>query len=139
MLNFQNFGEWFENNYYEIDGETMHLDKDILCKGNKEYASDKMIFVPERINTLFCKSDATRGDCPIGVSYYKASNKYTAKCNIGEDGYKFLGYYDTPHTAFLAYKEFKEQYIKQIADEYKNKIPKKLYDAMYAWTVEEDD
>ena len=24
-------------------------------------------------------------------------------------------------------------------DEYKDKIPNKLYDAMYAWTVEEDD
>ena len=33
--NFQNFAEWYYNNYYEIDGEIMHLDKDILYKGNK--------------------------------------------------------------------------------------------------------
>ena len=139
MLNFQNFGEWFENNYYEIEGETMHLDKDILCKGNKEYTPDKMILVPERINTLFCKSDATRGDCPIGVSYYKATNKYMAHCSIGENKRKFLGYYNTPHEAFLAYKEFKEAYIKRIADEYKGRIPDRLYEAMYRWEVEEDD
>ena len=139
MLDFQKFGEWFDNNYYEIEGETMHLDKDILVKGNKEYAPDKMIFVPERINTLFCKSDASRGEFPIGVSYHKTIDKYTAKCSIGEDGYKFLGYYNTPHEAFLAYKEFKEAYIKQIADEYKERIPDRLYEALYKWEVEEND
>ena len=139
MLDFQKFGEWFDDNYYEVEGETMHLDKDILVKGNKEYAPDKMIFVPERINTLFTKSDAIRGKYPIGVSYNKASGKYIAKCSIGKDGYKFLGYYNTSHEAFLAYKEFKEAYIKQVADEYKDKIPQRLYEAMYAWTVEEDD
>ena len=28
-LNFQNMGKWLENNYYEVPGEKMHLDKDI--------------------------------------------------------------------------------------------------------------
>jgi hypothetical protein len=31
-LNFQNFSEWYDRNYYEIDGEKMCLDKDILVK-----------------------------------------------------------------------------------------------------------
>lgn len=136
--NFQNYCKWREDNYYEIEGEKMNLDKDILCKGNKIYAPDKCIFVPERINELFIKCDAIRGAFPIGVTYNKRINKYTASCRI-ENKKKHLGYYDTPEEAFKAYKTFKEAYIKQIADEYKNKIPKKLYDAMYAWTVEEDD
>ena len=33
LLNFQRMGEWIENNYYEIPGEVMCLDKDILYKG----------------------------------------------------------------------------------------------------------
>ena len=33
--NFQNFAKWFYENYYEISGEKMRLDKDILIKGNK--------------------------------------------------------------------------------------------------------
>ena len=135
---FQNFAEWWNNNYYEIEGETMHLDKDILYKGNKEYSFNKMIFVPNRINTLFIKCDSRRGNLPIGVYYNKQNNKYVASCRI-EKHQKFLGYYDTPHEAFLAYKTFKEQYIKQVADEYKGKIPDRLYDAMYSWEVEEDD
>ena len=39
----------------------------------------------------------------------------------------------------IAYKTFKEQYIKQVANEYKDKIPKKLYDAMYRYEVEITD
>ena len=50
-----------------------------------------------------------------------------------------MGSFDSEEEAFYAYKEFKEQYIKQVADEYKDKIPKKLYDAMYKYEVEITD
>ena len=138
LFNFQNYCEWREHNYYEIEGEIMDLDKDILCKGNKVYNRDTMIFVPHRINSLFTKSDARRGDLPIGVSYHKRNGRYVAQCTTLE-GHKHLGYYHTQEEAFLAYKTFKEQYIKKVADEYKGRIPDRLYDAMYEWTVEIDD
>ena len=137
--NFQNFGEWFDNNYYEIEGETMCLDKDVLCKGNKEYAPDKCVFVPNRINVLITKNDAKRGDLPIGVHYKKENGKYMASCNINNEKRKFLGYYNTPEEAFKAYKEFKEEYIKQVADEYRDKIPQNLYEALYKYEVEITD
>ena len=136
---FQDFCKWREQNYYEIEGEIMELDKDILYKGNKEYSFDTMIFVPHRINNLFIKSNNIRGEYPIGVSYHKASGKYIASCKIGNSKRKYLGLYLTPEEAFLAYKEFKEAYIKQIADEYKNIIPNRLYEAMCKWEVEIDD
>ena len=44
-LNFSNFQQWYNKNYYEIPGETMCLDKDILVKGNKVYSPDTCIFV----------------------------------------------------------------------------------------------
>lgn len=138
LYNFQKFGEWFDNNYYEVDGERMDLDKDILYKGNKEYSFDAMIFVPHRINSLFTKANNLRGDTPIGVYYRKDTGKYVAKCQT-MDTRKYLGQYDTPDEAFYAYKEFKEQYIKEVADAYKDLIPKRLYDAMYRWEVEITD
>ena len=52
---------------------------------------------------------------------------------------KYLGYYDTSQQAFEVYKQFKEDYIKEVADYYKDKIPKKLYDAMYKYEVDIDD
>ena len=75
-------GKWIENNYYEIEGETMCLDKDILCKGNKIYSRDTCVFVPQRINSLFTKCDNARGDNPIGVEDLPSGN-YRAYCNDG--------------------------------------------------------
>ena len=37
------------------------------------------------------------------------------------------------------YKKFKEEYIKQVADLYKNVIPKKLYLALYNYQIEMED
>ena len=37
------------------------------------------------------------------------------------------------------YSESKENYIKQVADDYKDLIPNKLYEAMYACQVEIND
>ena len=36
-------------------------------------------------------------------------------------------------------KEFKENYIKEVANEYKDKIQQKLYEAMYRYKVEIDN
>lgn len=141
--NFQIFSEWFEENYYEIEGEKMCLDKDILIKGNKIYSPETCCVVPERINNLFTKCDVSRGKYPIGVCWDKANNKFRAKCNIldKENNNKqiYLGLYNTIDETFLKYKHFKENYIKEVADEYKDLIPTKLYDALYKYKVEIND
>ena len=136
--NFQNFAKWYEDNYYECNGEKMDLDKDILVKGNKIYSPLTCVFVPHRINTLFIKKDKNRGKYPIGVSWVEDKNKFSSRCSDGKK-YKFLGYYNTSQEAFNSYKNFKERVIKEVADEYKSYIPKKLYDAMYRYEVEIDD
>ena len=141
-LNYSNFKKWFNDNYYEIDGEQMCLDKDILMKGNKTYSPNTCVFVPQNINTLFVKCNKARGELPIGVSFRKDKNKYQAQCNIlinGKRQKKFLGLYNTIDDAFKVYKEFKEVNIKQMADYYKDKIPNKLYEAMYNYKVEITD
>lgn len=141
--NFQNFGYWDDENYYQIENEIMNLDKDILIKHNKIYSPETCIYVPQTINKLFVKNNKLRGNSPIGTSSSK-NGKYMTYCNIldpetGKSKNKKLGTYETPEEAFKVYKEFKESYIKQVADEYKDKIPKKLYDAMYKYEVEITD
>ena len=141
-LNYSNFKKWYDKNYYEIDGERMDLDKDILVKGNKTYSPNTCVFVPQNINKLFIKSNKSRGKYPIGVYFRKDANKYKADCNIfynGKRQYKYLGYYDNIEEAFNAYKEFKEADFKRVADEYKDKIPYELYEAMYNYKVEITD
>ena len=142
--NFQNFGEWFKENYYTVNNETMCLDKDILIKKNKIYNSNTCIFVPERINMLFIKRDNDRGNYPIGVNKDKRHNRFQARCSIYDfDKRKivrvYLGYYKTPEEAFEVYKQFKESHIKKVANYYKDKIPQKLYNAMYQYEVEITD
>ena len=137
-LNFQNFAEWLNENYYVVNKETMCLDKDILVKGNKVYSPSTCVFVPESINLLFVNNKIKRGKYPIGVTYIKRNKKYQAKCCI-ENREKFLGYYDTPEEAFAIYKAFKEKYIKEIADQYKELIPEILYNVMYEYEVEWED
>jgi hypothetical protein len=137
--NFQNFAKWYDENYYEINGETMCLDKDILVKGNKIYSPETCVFVPKRINLLFVKNDAIRGELPIGVNYDKNNKNYVSHCKINTGKTIHIGCYSTKEEAFRAYKLYKEQIIKQVAEQYKNKIPEKLYNVMINYEVEIND
>ena len=138
--NFQNFAKWYEENYYEIENETMNLDKDILIKGNKIYSPQTCIFVPHRINVLFVKHIDERGEYPIGVCKDNTHNLLLSQCDTIEGKIR-LGYFsiDKPFQAFICYKNFKENYIKEVADEYKDLIPTKLYEAIYKYEVEIND
>ena len=134
--NYNEFAKWDNENYYEIEGETMALDKDILCKGNKVYSPDTCVYVPQSINKLFVKHDDKRGQYPIGVS--KFNGKFMAQLNKG-NGIIHLGLFNTVEQAFLAYKKAKEAYIKEVAEEYKGKIDPRAYEAMMKYEVEIDD
>ena len=142
LLNFQYMAEWIEENYYEVPGEQMCLDKDILCKGNKVYSRETCIFVPQRINKLFTKRDNDRGDCPIGVSDLPSGN-YRVDCSNGYGKSVYLGTYSTKEEAFRIYKQYKEKVIKEVIDSYKGIIPEphysRLKEAMYKYKVEIDD
>lgn len=142
LLNFQHMGEWIKNNYYEVLGEKMCLDKDILYKGNKIYSRGTCIFVPQRINNLFVKSDNSRGKDPIGV-YQLPSGNYQVTCNNAYGKYIYLGTYTTKDEAFQVYKQYKEKIIKEVIDSYESVIPEPHYNrlktAMYNYKVEIDD
>ena len=142
LFNFQHMAEWINKNYYEVPGEQMCLDKDILCKGNKVYSRETCIFVPQRINKLFTKRDNSRGDNPIGVDQLPLGN-YQVRCWNGFGKRIWLGTYTTKQQAFQVYKNYKEKVIKEVIDSYEGIIPEphysKLKEAMYNYKVEIDD
>ena len=89
---------------------------------------------------MFTKHDNARGDLPIGVS--KSGNKYKATCsNPFNKNREYLGTYDTINGAFQAYKRYKENLIKQVAqEEYdKGNITEQCYEAMMNYQVEITD
>ena len=132
--NFQNFAEWYEENYKE----GFQLDKDILIKGNKIYSEDTCCFVPYEINNLLSSNRKSRGDTPIGVSFHTRDNKYQAYLNTGVSRVS-LGYFISMTKAFQAYKEAKEQYIKEVANRWKDQIEPRAYEALMNYQVEITD
>lgn len=142
-LVFENFYEWLhsqENFDKWLDGNRWCLDKDILVKGNKIYSPQTCCLVPNYVNVLFTKRNKDRGLLPIGV--VKQNNGFRAECNSPFEQYiKYIGMYPTSEQAFYAYKEHKEDVIKQVAKiEYANSnITKHCYEAMINYIVEITD
>lgn len=126
-LNFQNFAQWYEDNKYETDGR-LHLDKDIKYPGNKVYSPYHCLLVPQRINMLFTNKPNNRG-LPNGIHKTK-SGRYRAEYNTNR-----LGTYDTVKEAYAVYSKAKKDTIIQIANEYKDKIPNELYEALLDYEV----
>lgn len=144
-LLYENFYEWLhsQENYEKwLDGDKWALDKDILVKGNKVYSPETCCLVPHRINSLFLKSDKRRGDLPIGVSRYKCRGYTYYILSISRKLHDFpIRYFKSPEEAFYTYKMYKEDIIKQMAqEEFDNgNITQKCYEAMMSYEVEITD
>lgn len=143
-LYYPNFYEWLhsqENFQKWLNEERWCLDKDIINKHNKVYSAHNCCLVPNNINTLFVKKNKNRGNLPIGVTYNH--NRYMATYSnpITKNTREYIGTFNTPEEAFYAYKEKKEDLIKQIAQiEYdKHNIIKQCYDAMMKYEVDITD
>lgn len=137
-LNFQNFAQWYKDNWYEVEGERMELDKDILIKNNKIYSPETCCFVPKRMNLLIINRKNYRGDTPLGVrdtdngSFHVTTNDEYGKLN-------YLGTYHSEKLAFNTYKNFRENVYKKVANIYKDRIPLNLYNALYNRKIEITD
>ena len=112
-MNFQNFAKWYYENEYPCNNEPLCVDKDILIHGNKIYSPDTCILVPQRINLLFIKEYARRGDLPIGVQKHTSDGKYASVLSTST-GVKYLGLFTDSNLAFATYKKEKEKYIHNI-------------------------
>jgi len=143
-LYYPNFYEWLHSQenfeqWYNLDKSA--IDKDILFKGNKLYSPDNCCLVPQNVNALFIKRETCRGDLPIGVGYHKRDNVYEVHCNDGNGMSKHLGRSKSSEEGFNIYKDYKENLIKQVAqEEYgRGNITKKCFDAMMKYEVEIND
>lgn len=132
----ENFEKWYNTN------EKWTIDKDIIHKGNKVYAPENCCLVHNDINVLFTKDNKKRGMLPIGVTRNSRNhNNYIARCGDRHNKNIFICSCDNPQDAFSAYKNKKEEIIKQIAqEEYeKGNITQRCYEAMMNYQVEITD
>ena len=124
--NFQNFAKWWNENIYRVGAERMHLDKDILFDGNRMYSPNTCVISPQRINMLFMKKP-NKYNLPNGIKP-SSKGRYESKYNG-----KYLGVFDSIEDAIVAHDMAKSEALIQIANEYKDKIPNNLYEALINW------
>lgn len=124
--NYQNFAKWWNENVYRVGTERMHLDKDILFGGNRIYSPDTCLISPQRINMMFMNKP-NKYNLPNGIKP-SSKGRYESKYNG-----KYLGVFDSIEDAVVAHDMAKTEALIQIANEYKDKIPNKLYEALINW------
>ena len=123
--NFQIFAEWF----YENCKTGMHIDKDLIKRGNRVYCSDFCSFVPPEINSLI---KTKSGKDPDGV--YSQDGFYIA--HVAKYGIQtYLGYFKSYSDAANVYREEKETHVKLIAEKYKSEIDPRVYSYLKNWKL----
>ena len=72
----------------------------------------------------------------IGVHYDKNFDKYETWLPKNKKGIRT---FNTPEEAFERFKAVREEHIKEVADEWKDLIDPRVYEAMYNYKVEITD
>lgn len=133
---YEYFYEWCHLQHgFSIEG--WQLDKDLLVKGNKIYSENTCVFIPREINNALSNTGSSGKQYPLGVS--KQGCSFIARLN-GTDGRSvYLGRFNTPEEAFLAYKYHKEQYLEHLAYKWEPYIDTRAFYALLNYIVEISD
>lgn len=150
--NFQVFAKWYEENYYDCNGETMCLDKDLfsndksICiyepvKYNEAYRTnvayyspETCCFLPERLNLLFRTGVQELYSEKLKCIEQTTNGKYRLRYNN-----KYFGTFDNKRSAWLCYKLNKELVIQTRTEEYKDYLPKHIYDKLMEYEIEDPE
>lgn len=138
------FVKWYLEHYYEVDNESMAVDKDLFGNGSGMYHPDFCCILPQGLNTMLSnmkkpyKDGQTEDDVlPLGVNYSGKTGKYYGIISFMATDLKIkLSECNTPKEAFLEYKVMKQADILMVAARYKERIPDYIYDRLLKVEVE---
>lgn len=133
--NFQNYLTWCKNQK-GCGNDGWNLDKDILNKDSYIYSPETCCFVPKEIN-LAIVAQRVNGDFKYGIYYCGKINKFVPRTRQKdkEKNDRYIGVFDTESDAIEAYKFHKKEYIKFLADKFKDQIDGRVYEALCSWVV----
>ena len=132
---FSFFREWAEQQVgYGVSG--FEIDKDILVRGNRIYSPETCAFVPGQINSCIIPKVSKKSNLPTGVKI--DGRGFVAQIMVKPKTI-YLGKYPTKEEAFAAYKDAKEQRIKEVAKQWQPMIDSRVFDALMAWEIKITD
>ena len=80
-----------------------------------------------------------RGKYLIGVHWCNTKKAFVAQVSKNKGKSEYLGSFNTELEAFNAYKEAKESFIKEQANDWQSQIDDRAYNALMNYTVEITD
>jgi hypothetical protein len=111
-ISFMNFREWVISQ----DWKFMHLDKDLLVRGNRIYSQAACIFIPQALNKFIIEKPSSMGRWPTGVSWHKRERVFRANCSNPFTGkFEHLGCFDCPDAAHEAWRAKKHEHALKLA------------------------
>lgn len=131
FLTLSNFIAWVDKLGKPLDG--WHLDKDLLGNG-RLYSEDTCCFLPLSINMVFKNHNYSSIGLLRGVNQQPGSGRFKASRSMyGKT--VCLGTFGTQEEAHQAYVVATENYVHTLADEYKELLSSKAYDALKAYSI----
>ena len=127
--NYQNFKIWFDAHY--IPGTKVDLDKDLLYKEGNIYSPETCAFMTHFLNTVFedrgIESNIQQND---DGTYSVSMNVLNKKIDIGV--------FDSEEEAHTGFIDGKIDYICDLAEKCKGKVPDYVYEGMLNYKIEID-
>lgn len=129
---YSNFKKWYDEHY--IEG--YNIDKDILVQGNKIYCPEYCCFVPSVINSIFTRKKP-KESAVVGVKktiefrkeiYTSVNNDWLEKKIVCKRG-------KTEEDAYGYYVDTRLDYIKRIADYFKDTLEERVYERLYNYQM----
>lgn len=136
---YDKFFEWASRQvgFMQVDekGKSYQLDKDFLRDSNLNYGEKCCVFIPQALNKFLISSKSVRGDYPVGVSYHKHNDTFTASMSTLAGRKVYLGSFKTPDAAFAVYKQAKEAASKALAAKYAGLVDERVVEQLLNLTV----
>lgn len=127
--NYGNFKIWYDAHY--IPGTKVDLDKDLLCKKSNMYSPETCVLMSHFLNTVFedrgIESNIKQND----------NGTYSVSMSI-LDRRIDLGIFNSEDEAYKGFIDGKNDYICDLAEKCKSKVPNCVYEGMLNYEITMD-
>lgn len=102
---------------YDVDGNRLEIDKDLIDPSNKIYSPDRCCLVSKKVNSFLSVFRGKGNSTYPGVFYDESRTKYKASCHdpFGNRP-THIGRFDSEVEAYMAWLKRKQEYAHLLAD-----------------------